>query len=56
MYAMQAEFPLQAAKHAARLSTTGVAMGAGAPAGMELMGLACVPVGVVVVAVPAFPD
>jgi hypothetical protein len=40
VYAMQDGFPLHAARQAARSSTAGVAIGAGEPAGTELMGLA----------------
>ena len=41
---MQAGLFLQAAKQAARLSTVGVAIGDGAPAGMAFSGFAWVPV------------
>jgi hypothetical protein len=40
---MQVGFPLQAARQALRLSTTGSAMGDGEPAGTALTGLAWVP-------------
>ena len=40
---MQAGLFLQAARQAARLSTTGVAIGAGAPAGTAFTGFAWVP-------------
>ena len=40
---MQAGLPLQAAKQAARLSTVGVAIGAGEPAGTPFIGAAWVP-------------